>query len=202
MAWRRPGDKPLSEPMMVRLPTHAGFSRPQWVNYLTTQQRGSCPGDAGYSAAELRRLLFQPNGFLCGWCLRLIPVTDLGLGLGLQVLYSVTNCTGNILGCFTNITSNRTRLQCTNNTHLNTITKKQRYGKIILYKESDNIESVMSIWRDVFSWLIIYINSKRELSAMVLNLNDCENGGKRCQGICSDKVSPILIIILIVFHLR
>ena len=22
MAWRRPGDKPLSEPMMVRLPTH------------------------------------------------------------------------------------------------------------------------------------------------------------------------------------
>ena len=35
-----------------------------------------------------------------------------GLGLGLQVLYSVTNCTGNILGRFTNITSNRTRLQC------------------------------------------------------------------------------------------
>ena len=34
------------------------------------------------------------------------------LGLGLQVLYSVTNCTGNIIGRFTNITSNRTRLQC------------------------------------------------------------------------------------------
>ena len=30
MAWRRPGDKPLSEPMMVRLPTHI-CSRPQWV---------------------------------------------------------------------------------------------------------------------------------------------------------------------------
>ena len=32
MAWRRPGDKPLSEPMMVRLPTHMCVTRPQWVN--------------------------------------------------------------------------------------------------------------------------------------------------------------------------
>ena len=32
MAWRRPGDKTLSEPMMVSLPTYIGVSRPQWVN--------------------------------------------------------------------------------------------------------------------------------------------------------------------------
>ena len=31
MAWRRPGDKPLSEPMLVRLPTHICVTRPQWV---------------------------------------------------------------------------------------------------------------------------------------------------------------------------
>ena len=31
MAWRRPGDKPLFEPMMVRLPTHICVARPQWV---------------------------------------------------------------------------------------------------------------------------------------------------------------------------
>ena len=31
MAWRRPGDKPLSELMMVRLPTHICVTRPQWV---------------------------------------------------------------------------------------------------------------------------------------------------------------------------
>ena len=31
MAWRRSGDKPLSEPMMVRLPTHICVARPQWV---------------------------------------------------------------------------------------------------------------------------------------------------------------------------
>ena len=30
MAWRRPGDKPLSEPMMVRLLTYICISRPQW----------------------------------------------------------------------------------------------------------------------------------------------------------------------------
>ena len=29
MAWRRSGDKPLSEPMMVSLPTHICISRPQ-----------------------------------------------------------------------------------------------------------------------------------------------------------------------------
>ena len=31
MAWRRPGDKPLSEPVMVLLPTHICVTRPQWV---------------------------------------------------------------------------------------------------------------------------------------------------------------------------
>ena len=32
MAWRRPGDMPSSEPMMVRLLTHICVTRPQWVN--------------------------------------------------------------------------------------------------------------------------------------------------------------------------
>ena len=31
MAWRRSGDKPLSESMMVSLPTHICVTRPQWV---------------------------------------------------------------------------------------------------------------------------------------------------------------------------
>ena len=31
MAWRRPGDKLLSEPMMVSLLTHICVTRPQWV---------------------------------------------------------------------------------------------------------------------------------------------------------------------------
>ena len=31
MAWRRPGDMPLSEPMLVSLRTHICVTRPQWV---------------------------------------------------------------------------------------------------------------------------------------------------------------------------
>ena len=34
MAWRRPGDKPLSEPMMLSLPTHICITRPQWVKFI------------------------------------------------------------------------------------------------------------------------------------------------------------------------
>ena len=40
MAWRRPGDKPLSEPMMVRSTTHICVTRPQWVNqWFSTKQQ-------------------------------------------------------------------------------------------------------------------------------------------------------------------
>ena len=31
MAWRRPGDKPLSEPMVASLLTHIYVTQPQWV---------------------------------------------------------------------------------------------------------------------------------------------------------------------------
>ena len=31
MAWRRPGGKPLSEPIMFSLPTHICVIRPQWI---------------------------------------------------------------------------------------------------------------------------------------------------------------------------
>ena len=36
IAWRRPGDKPLSEPMMVSLLTHICVTRPQWVKMHNT----------------------------------------------------------------------------------------------------------------------------------------------------------------------
>ena len=31
MAWRRPADRPLSEPVMVTLPTHLCVTRSQWI---------------------------------------------------------------------------------------------------------------------------------------------------------------------------
>ena len=39
MAWRRAGDKPLSEPMMVSLRTHICVTRPQWVKLILVVQR-------------------------------------------------------------------------------------------------------------------------------------------------------------------
>ena len=38
MAWRRAGDKPLSEPMLVSLPTLICVTRPQWVKWTSTDQ--------------------------------------------------------------------------------------------------------------------------------------------------------------------
>ena len=38
MAWRRPGDKPLSEPMMFSLMTYICATRPQWVNTSMPEQ--------------------------------------------------------------------------------------------------------------------------------------------------------------------
>ena len=34
MAWRRPGDKPLSGPRMVRLSTHICVTRAQWIKFF------------------------------------------------------------------------------------------------------------------------------------------------------------------------
>ena len=45
MAWRRPGDKPLSEPMIVILPTHICVTRPQWVNQAGSEVN-TIPADA------------------------------------------------------------------------------------------------------------------------------------------------------------
>ena len=42
MAWRRPGDKPLSEPMMVNLPTHICVTRPQWVKSRVQTWSSQC----------------------------------------------------------------------------------------------------------------------------------------------------------------
>ena len=53
MAWRRPGDKPLSESMMVSLLTHICVTRPQWVNTLMPQQNGR------YFAVHIQVHFFQ-----------------------------------------------------------------------------------------------------------------------------------------------
>ena len=43
MAWRRPGDKPLSEPMMGNSLTHICVTRPQWVNSRHNAEHWNMP---------------------------------------------------------------------------------------------------------------------------------------------------------------
>ena len=54
MAWRRPGDKPLSEPMMVILPTHICVTRPQWVKPV-----GLCGPSVAINKLRLHTIWFQ-----------------------------------------------------------------------------------------------------------------------------------------------
>ena len=42
MAWRRPGDKPLSEPMLVNLLTHICVTQTQWVKTMLTKIHDPC----------------------------------------------------------------------------------------------------------------------------------------------------------------
>ena len=49
MAWRRSGDKPLSEPMMASLLTHICVTRPQWVKLINlTSNRAVIPRLNGF----------------------------------------------------------------------------------------------------------------------------------------------------------
>ena len=57
MAWRRPGGKPLFEPMMIILLTHISITRPQWVNPCT---QNKC-SEIQWAQAESVELAYRPN---------------------------------------------------------------------------------------------------------------------------------------------
>ena len=65
MAWRRPGDKPLSEPMMVKLPTHICITRPQWVKPLNVSysHKNNNKNDMQYGCVFLSEI----------WCFIQLP---------------------------------------------------------------------------------------------------------------------------------
>ena len=73
-AWRRPGDKPLSESMLVSLPTHICITRPQCVNsvhllkmmsyqeiYFVSIQKGEITSNCVHSASALLCLVTAVN---------------------------------------------------------------------------------------------------------------------------------------------
>ena len=96
MAWRRAGDKPFCEPMMVRLPTHICVTLPQWFIrqvHLT-------------GASQLRRTYLLSN-LNCCWKIVREAISPIGRGtqshrviiffwqrvlviFGLNAVYSVT----------------------------------------------------------------------------------------------------------------
>ena len=53
MAWRRPGDKPLTEPVLVSSLTHICVTRPQWVNTRSFFSQ-ICPKDTHSSPVRAR----------------------------------------------------------------------------------------------------------------------------------------------------
>ena len=61
MAWRRPGDKPLSEPMVVSLLTHICVTRLQWVN---ANDDSTFINDSGISCLLVICRVFQVFFFL------------------------------------------------------------------------------------------------------------------------------------------
>ena len=62
MAWRQPGDKPLSEPMMLRLPTNICVTRPQWVMY---QSRTHTRQDHDHDSIGMQIHTLVPKGAHC-----------------------------------------------------------------------------------------------------------------------------------------
>ena len=56
MAWRRAGEKPLSEPMMVTLPSHICVTRPQWF-------KGQWPESLRNVSVEIRILWQELSSF-------------------------------------------------------------------------------------------------------------------------------------------
>ena len=67
MAWRRPGDKPLSEPMMVRLPTHICVTRPQWVNSWRHQAITGTNVDLSSMSSDMHLWQFHSTSAINRW---------------------------------------------------------------------------------------------------------------------------------------
>ena len=68
MARRRSGDKPLSEPMMVSLPTHVCVTRPQWVKKSTFLIKWSSYLKVNHSGAETGIFPANSGQYHCCWC--------------------------------------------------------------------------------------------------------------------------------------
>ena len=77
MAWCRPGNKPLSEPMMVSLLEHIWVIRPQWIKMMTNLLLHA----ERLSTNMITICNTNPNGLLTCWlqCVTFIIIIDVNL---------------------------------------------------------------------------------------------------------------------------
>ena len=74
MAWCCPGDKPLSEPMLVYLLTHICITRPQWVSLLPPWRYGNNFTNVFFNLMLQNDILNIPMKLVLGECYR-TPLT-------------------------------------------------------------------------------------------------------------------------------
>ena len=67
MAWRRSGDKPLSEPM-IGLPTHICVTRPQWVKDCLADSATQCSVSIWHTQITIHVQRFLDESFLSPSC--------------------------------------------------------------------------------------------------------------------------------------
>ena len=70
MAWRRPGDNPLSEPMVITLLTHICVTRPQWVKYTHKCTLSVCHDATHLHVSMLCQVLTKTYGDHFTWLVR------------------------------------------------------------------------------------------------------------------------------------
>ena len=100
MAWRRPGDKPLSEPMMVSLLTHICATRPQWVKsgvYNSCEDRA--PVEVPYHTAHALQLMRRSGARRFQLRVLDLPLSysDLNAWQGTTIVALATTTNGHIL---------------------------------------------------------------------------------------------------------
>ena len=74
VVWCRPGDKPLSEPIMVRLPMHICVTWPQWVILMSFRKRyqaitlciEATAENLEFMMTSSKGNIFRVTGHLCG----------------------------------------------------------------------------------------------------------------------------------------
>ena len=90
MAWRRSGDKPLSESMTVCLLTHICVTRPQWVN---SSQGSSSPWTHHYRMAQTAQHWYIQPGNNTLFILQEVMLSLRGIFLSWTVTGHDWNCT-------------------------------------------------------------------------------------------------------------